>query len=304
MEQYPDLQSLFLFVKVAEASSFTKVSKLHNIPKATLSRKISQLESFYGAQLLVRNTRHLQLTQLGKELLKKSQLVLSTIQESQDLISKSKGKPQGLIRITAGVEFGMSFVAPLVNTYLQQHSEVQIELDLTGRRVDLIYEGFDLGIRIGSLQDSTIMMKKVGSFRYGLFCGPQFYKEQKPLDLKKLELVPTLGFSRTENRKIWNLIHSSETQKVEIRPRLVSNNYWTLLTAAEANLGVVFMPQILAQKSVKNKSLIHLLPQWTSSEIPVSFVYPAQKHLSPQVRHFIQYVTQELSSDFSMRRTS
>lgn len=295
MEQYPDLESIFLFIKVVELSSFAKVTRQCNIPKASLSRKISQLEQFYGAQLLVRNTRHIQLTEVGREIFHKSYSLLSIFEETQAVVSKTKEKPHGLLRISAGVEYGLSVISPLVNKYLKLYPEVDIDLDLTGRRVDLVYEGFDLGVRIGPLEDSTLSMRKIGSFKYGLFCSPDFLKEQKTVNIEKLSIMPCLGFTRTGNKKSWTLLNKIEEQKIEIKPRLVSNNYWALLNAAEAGVGVVFMPIFLAQKSVKKKLIQQILPNWNSEEIPVHFVYPSQKYLTSKVRNFIDFSIREIN---------
>ncbi len=295
MEQYPDLDILSLFVKVVEAGSFAKVSAQHRIPKATLSRKITQLEEFYGAQLLVRNTRHLQLSEIGREILARAHSLLAMASETQTLISKTKETPQGLLRISAGVEYGLSVISPIVNEYLKHHPQVSIELDLTGRRVDLIYEGFDLGVRIGPLEDSSLSARRIGSFSYGLFCGKAFATENKITSIDKIKKLPTLGFTRHGNKKKWVLISKLEEQEIEIEPRLTSNNYWTLLNAAKANLGVVFMPHFLAQKEVKAGKLVPLLSQWTSEEIPIHFLYPSQRYLNSKVRSFI---------DFSVKSTS
>lgn len=297
MEQYPNFESVFLFTKVVESSSFSRVARQYNIPKASLSRKISQLERFYGAQLLVRNTRHLQLTEIGREIFHKSHSILSLIDETQAIVSKTKEKPHGLLRISAGVEYGMSVVSPLVNMYLKLYPEVNVELDLTGRRVDLIYEGFDLGVRIGPLEDSTLSMRKVGTFRYGLFCSPGFAKEHKNTSIEKLSSLPCLGFTRTGSKKTWTLINKMNEHKIDINPRMLSNNYWALLNAAESGIGVVFMPMFLARKSVQKKLIQQILPNWNSEEIPINFVYPSQKYLNSKVRNFIDFAVENIEKE-------
>lgn len=292
MEQYPDIESLGLFLKVIEVGSFSKVVRQHGIPKASLSRKISQLESFYKTQLIVRNTRHLQLTEIGKEVYKKAQSILSLVEETTAVVHKTKERPHGLLRISAGVEYGLSVVSPLVDEYLKRHSEVDIELDLTGRRIDLIYEGFDLGVRIGPLEDSTLSMRKIGSFKYGLFASSKFVSDQKNFSIDKLFKLPTLGFSRPGHKK-WTLLNKQEERTIDIKPRLSSNNYWALLNAAKSNLGIVFMPKFLVEKELTRGAMVQILPAWSSEEIPVHFIYPSQKFLNSKVRSFI---------DFSMER--
>lgn len=290
MEQYPSVESLSLFLKVVEAGSFTKVSRQNRIPKATLSRKITSLEEYYGTQLLIRNTRHLQLTEIGREIHNKAHSILAIINETEASVLKTKEKPNGLLRITAGVEYGLSVVSPLVNSFLKKYPEVNIELDLTGRKVDLIYENFDLAIRIGPLEDSTFSMRKINSFRYGLFVGKKFLNENKLITINNLATLPTLAFTRANGRNNWILINKLEEKKVEIIPRLSSNNYWTLLNAAKENIGIVYLPVFLAKEEIKKGNIVPILSEWCSEEIPVNFIYPSQKYLSSKVRHFIDFV--------------
>ncbi|GAB4417152.1 MAG: LysR family transcriptional regulator [Bacteriovoracaceae bacterium] len=295
MEQYPILENLSLFVKVVEAGSFSKVSKQHRIPKASLSRRITQLEQYYGTQLLLRNTRHIALTEIGREVLSKAYSMLSLADETMLSVSKTKQMPSGNLRITAGVEYGLSTIAPVVDKFLKKYPDVNIELDLTGRRVDLIYENFDLGVRIGPLEDSTLSMRKIGSFRYGLFASLNFVKKNKEININNLSSLPTLGFTRIGTNKVWNLFNKLEKREVQVSPRLTSNNYWVLMESAINGLGIVFMPAFLAQKNVKRKKLINILPEWSSDEIPVHFLYPAQKYLNSKVRTFIDFAIDQIN---------
>lgn len=295
MEQYPEVESIALFIKIVELGSFAKVTRQCNIPKASLSRKINKLEEFYGTQLLIRNTRHVQLSEIGREIYHKANSILSLIEETQADILKTKEKPHGLLRITTGVEYGLSIMSPIVNEYLKKYPEANVELDLTGRRVDLIYEGFDLGIRIGPLEDSTLAMRKIGSFKYGLFCSPRLLRQYKNLNIEMLSKLPTLGFTRVGGKNSWVLFNKIQEEFIEIRPRLFSNNYWALQNAAEAGLGVVFMPIFLAQKALSMGHICQILPNWNSEEIPIHFIYPSQKYLTSKVRSFIDFTIAKLS---------
>lgn len=295
MEQYPNLENLALFVKVVESGSFSKVSKQQRIPKASLSRRIAQLEEYYDTQLLIRNTRHVALTEIGREILSKAYSMLSLADETMLSISKTKQLPSGTLRITAGVEYGLSTIAPVVDKFLKKYPDVNVELDLTGRRVDLIYENFDLGIRIGPLEDSTLSMRKIGSFKYGLFASSDFIKRYKLMSIEQLTKIPTLGFTRIGTNKVWNLFNKLEKREILVEPRLTSNNYWVLMDAAISGLGIVFMPAFLAEKEIRRKKLINVLPEWSSDEIPVHFLYPAQKYLNSKVRTFIDFAIHEIN---------
>ncbi|MFZ4405256.1 MAG: LysR family transcriptional regulator [Pseudobdellovibrionaceae bacterium] len=291
MKNLFDIEGLFLFTKVVEAGSFAEVSKKLKIPKATLSRKISQLEAELGVQLLVRSTRNLQPTEIGRDFLQRALVILAAIEDSRSLVSKATDNPQDLLRISAGVEFGLCVLNPLVNDFCKEFPQLNVELDLTGRLVDLIYEGFDLGIRIGPLPDSTLGSRKLGSFSYGVFAAPKLIKEmglaKKPSDLKNW---PKLSFNRVRHSQQWRLIYGTSIETIKVEPRVLSNNYWVLRNAAISGLGAAFMPSFLASDAIKNKNLQQILPNWRSEEIPVHAIYPSQKFLSTKVRTFIDFI--------------
>lgn len=295
MESYIQIESLHLFLKVIEAGSFSAVCKSTKMPKATLSRKISQLEGNLGAQLFVRNTRSLKLTELGREILSRAKVIVAAHEDSKSIARNTKAEPQGLLRVTAGVEFGLNVISPLATEYCKKYPAVQVELDLTGRSVDLIYEGFDLAVRIGPLDDSSLSARRLGSFRYGLFAAPELIKKYRIKgDLEVLRDVPTLGFTRVDKHLSWRLRSSSEEREIKIQPRMMSNNYAVLCDAAVDGLGVVYMPIFLAQQAVASKKLVQLFSRWQSIEIPVHFVYPSQRFLSPKVRTFVDFTLQRL----------
>lgn len=295
MDKYIDFESLHLFIKVVEAGSFSQVCAKTKIPKATLSRKIGQLEDDFGAQLFVRNTRNLKLTELGRELLVRAHSMMATYEDSKSLVLKSKSEPAGLLRISAGVEFGEAVISPLANLFCEKFPKVQIELDLTGRKVDLIYEGFDLGIRIGPLKDSSLSARKIGSFTYGIFGNPKLIANTKHAsDLKSLERLPTLGFTRTDKHKTWRVTNGTEERRIKVQPRISSNNYWVLMDAAKAGLGFVYMPKFLVRDETASGKLVKAFSEWHSEEIPVHFLYPAQKFLSSKVRSFIDFAIENI----------
>lgn len=295
METLINIEGLYLFTQVVEAGSFAEVSHKLKIPKATLSRKISSLEDDLGVQLLVRTTRMLQPTEVGRELLQRALTVLAAIEDSRTLVSNTKKEPQGKLRVSAGVEFGLCILSPIINEFIQNHPRIDVELDLTGRRIDLIYEGFDLGIRIGPLSDSTLGSRKLGSFSYGLFAAPKLIKKfGEPKSPAALAKWPQLGFTRAHKTEEWRLISGAKIEAVKLRPQLTSNNYWVLRNAAIDSLGVVFMPSFLATEALRSKKLVPVLPDWHSEEIMVHALYPQQRFLSGKTRLFIDFLVDRM----------
>lgn len=295
MENLLDIEELYLFTQVVQSASFSQVCRTLRIPKPTLTRKIQNLEGRLNAQLLVRTTRSVTPTELGREIFQRALLILGAIEETQALISRTSKQPEGTLRLTAGVEFGLGVLGPLLSQFCVHYPKINVDIDLTGRFVDLVREGFDVGLRIGPLPDSTLSSRKLGSISYGLFASPNYLQQAKairtPEDLSK---HPALTYSRAGQGEQWKLVSANESKSIRIKARVKSNNHWLLIGAAENGLGIAFMPSFLAEPALQEKRLTRVLPEWGSAEIPVHAVYPAQRYLSPKVRAFVDFVAEKV----------
>jgi LysR family transcriptional regulator, regulator for bpeEF and oprC len=289
MRRLFDLNDLTLFSQVVQEGSFAAAARKFGGSKATVSRRIAILEQELGAQLLVRTTRSLKPTEIGRDFYSRAQGILSASEDALNSVAKTKSEPSGLLRVTAGVEFGIEFLGPILNEYLALHPEVSGELDLTGRFVDLVYEGFDLGIRVGPLDDSTLSSRRLGSFRYGLFAAPSLLKRYTFKSPRQLTDVPALVFKRSDHSESWTLLKGHTEMTVDVQPRLISNNHWALRSAAVAGLGVVFSPTFIMKQEIATGRLKPVLEGWGSHEIPVHAVFPSQRFLSPKVRRFLDH---------------
>lgn len=290
----PNLNDLLLYCQVVQEGSFAAAARRFGGSKATVSRRIAQLEQALGAQLLIRTTRSLKTSEVGRDFFRRAQGILAASDEALAAVTRTKDEPTGLLRVTTGVELGIEFLSPLLDEYLEQHPQVSAELDLTGRFVDLVYEGFDLGIRVGALDDSSLSSRKLGSFRYGVFASPALIGKNKITTPKQLSQFPGLVFKRSEHSEVWTLVNGHSEQKVSVTPKLSSNNHWALRQAAVSGLGIVFGPTFIMRSEVKRGRLVQLLPQWGSPEIPIHAVFPAQKFLSSKVRRFIEHLVSHL----------
>lgn len=296
MKSFFDLESMSLFTHVVEARNFTSVAEKRGLPKATVSRRIKELEEQIGAQLLLRTTRQVHLTDVGREFLQRAKIILAAAEDAQQLVQKSSATPSGLLRITAGVEFGLSILTPIVLKFQEKYPQVQTEIDLTGRYVDLAYEGFDAGIRIGPLPDSSLGCRKLGSFSYGLFAAPELIEKSKPIQkVSDLERVTKLAFSRAGQGQEWKLVKGDQLEVIKVEAKLTSNNYRLIEQAAVRGLGVAFMPRFLVTESLKKGYLKPILEDWRSIEIPIHIVFPQQRFIPSKLRVFIDFVSSEIS---------
>jgi LysR family transcriptional regulator for bpeEF and oprC len=283
-----ELSSLDAFVKVVQAGSFTRAAELMRSQKAHLSRVVSQLEAELGVRLLERTTRSLSLTEVGREFFERAVGILAATEDARRVVQKALGEPRGTLRLTCGVEFGLLAVNGWVSQYLKRHSLVRADVELTGRLVDLVHEGFDLAVRVGPLADSTLAARKLGELRYGLFAAPGYLERRAPPampdDLRQHDLIL---FSGARSRQAWLLSRDGITQPVDVSPRLRANNSFAVRDATRDGLGIAQLPLLLAQPDVNSSRLVPVLSGWSLPQVPVHAVFASSRYLTPKVRAFI-----------------
>jgi DNA-binding transcriptional LysR family regulator len=292
----PDLANLRAFLRVAQDGSFSRAAQALDVPKATLSRRIAQLERNLGVQLLVRTTRSVQATEAGRAFMPEAAAVLTALEDATAKVREAGGMPRGRLRITAGVEYGTSVLSPLLAEFAAAQREVELEVELTGRRVDLVYEGFDLAVRIGPLPDSSLAARRLGALRYGLYASPDYLAGRAaPRYAHELADHPALQFIGADPAPRWRLWDGARTLEVAVRPRVRANNHWVLRDAALAGLGVAFCATLAADPEVRTGRLVRLLPEWGAAEIPVNAVFPSQRFLAPKVRACVEFLAARLA---------
>lgn len=287
-----ELIELRTFIKVVQTGSFTKAAELLNSHKAHVSRTINQLETKLGVRLLERSTRALRLTEIGREIFERAVGIVATVEDTERLAQQLWAEPGGTLRITCGAEFGVMVVSRWINEFLLVYPNVNIEAEFTGRLVDLVHEGFDVAIRIGSLDDSRLVARRLGMLNYGLFASPYYLKNYgtpaHPHDLTKHSL---LEFSGGSAQGKWLFKQAEQTLTVALQARLRLNNSMALKESALQGLGVVRLPWLLAKSAVQTQQLVQVLADWSMESVPVHAVFPSNRYLTPKVRAFIEYTS-------------
>jgi LysR family transcriptional regulator for bpeEF and oprC len=286
------LEQLQILVKVVQAGSFTRAAELLNTQKSHVSRVVMQLEAELGVKLLERTTRTLSVTEMGREVADRALGILAAVEETSRLTHQSQSKPQGQLRLTCGVEFGMLAVSGWVDEYLATYTEVTADVEHTSRVVDLVQEGFDLAIRIGPVQESRLVARRLGELHYGLFACPKYLAQQGvPDDPEQLGQHQLVMFSGGALRRGWDLVPSSHPEQTATRvtgpARLRVNNSFAVRDALLRSLGIGQLPLLVAADSVVKGKLVSVLPQWQFAPVAVHAVYPSHRYLSPKVRAFI-----------------
>ncbi|MCB9766126.1 MAG: LysR family transcriptional regulator [Alphaproteobacteria bacterium] len=289
MEQ---LNGMVVFVKVVQEGSFSAAARALDMPKSTVSRQISRLEDHLGVRLLNRTTRSLHLTDLGTAYFERAERIVTDIEEAEEAVTQMQAVPRGPLRVTAPLTFGTLFLGDLVADFLVRYSDVRLDLVLTDRKADIIDEGFDLAVRAGTLQDSSLIARKLGAAPRVVCASPDYLARRgrptRPEDLRDHDCL-RYGYEATGSS--WKL---SEGVVVQVNGPLVANNGELLRKAAVRGLGVCLLPRFMVGPDLVYGRLIPLLEDFTDRSGGVYALYPHNRHLSAKVRAFVDFAVEWL----------
>ncbi|MGK3114902.1 LysR family transcriptional regulator [Candidatus Pantoea formicae] len=287
MDRFEELQ---VFVAVIQQGSMAGAARILQRSPPVITRTLSALETRFGTTLIERTTRQLAPTEAGWQLFEQAQQLLSDYQHAMD--SAHYSGLQGLLRITAPVPFGRRHVMPLVNAFLQQHPEMQIEVVLSDSYQDLIENGLDIALRIGELQDSSMVARKVGSVRSTLVASPDYLKRagvpSHPADLHQHAVITSLRHTRE-----WRF---AQDLRVRILPRLRVNDIESQLETLRGGQGIGRLLSYQVMDDLDDGKLIRLLPEWEPAPLPVQLVTQRVKNMTPKVRQFWDFALEQLPS--------
>jgi len=292
----PGFEELRAFVRIAQDGSFSKAAEALGVPKATLSRRLADLERVLGVQLLVRTTRSVQVSEAGRVFLPEASAALAALEDAVAKVRETGGEPHGRLRVTAGVEYGAAVLSPLLAEFARDQPAVELAVELTDRRVDLVHEGFDLAVWIGPALDPTLVARRLGTLRYGLYASPAYLAAHgRPRYAHELADHPALLFVEGDGAPRWTLTDGSQTLEVPVRPRVRANDHRTLCEAAIAGLGVALCAGFVAEREVAAGRLERLLPSFGATEIPVHAVFTRQRVLAPKLSACLDFLGARLA---------
>ncbi len=288
MDQFKEIES---FVAVAQQGSVVKAADKLGLSKAMVSRHVSELEVRLGVRLIQRSTRRLALSEVGAEYLQRCVQILGELQEANAAVSASAVQAQGGLKISAPLTFGIRHLAPLWGEFLRIHPQVELELNLNDRVVDLIEEGYDLAVRIGQLASSSLIARRIASTRLRLCASPRYLQQALPIhELDDIAQHDVIAYTYLATGELWHFTGPRGPRSITVHPRLRSNSGDTCRAAALADQGIVFQPSFLVGEDLKAGRLVEILPQYAGPEMDVSVVYPSRHHLSHKVRAMVEFL--------------
>ncbi|WP_347710212.1 LysR substrate-binding domain-containing protein [Marinobacter sp. BGYM27] len=278
---------------MAETGSFTVASKQLGISTAQVSRQVSALEKRLATRLFYRTTRKVSVTDAGQTYYQHCRPVLDGLEEAERALSQLQSEPRGKLKITAPTLYGESRIAPLLNNFVARFPELDVQFSLTNQKVDLVEGGFDLAIRLGKLESSSMMAKRLASRHQYVCAAPDYIATHgKPRTLTDLAhhncLLGTLDY--------WRFQENGHERVIRVHGNIRCNSGQVLLDAALKGLGIVQLPDTYIEPYISKGTLISLLQDFQPSDEGVWAIYPHNRHLSPKVRLLVDYLGESLQS--------
>lgn len=284
------LNAIKIFCKVVESQSFTKAAEQNHISLPMASKLVAQLEEHLNVRLLQRTTRKITPTEAGLFYYQRCLPILAELLETENCIHDLTSHLQGKLNISVPLDFGYRFIAPHLSNFIKQYPNLQLQLDFTDRRVDLIAEGYDLVLRIGQLQDSSIIAKKIGILQHIIVASPHYLATygtpQTTLDLQQHRCLTY------ENQAIWHFNENGRNAKFKPYSNVMSNNGYALVQMAKAGLGIILIPKFLVKDELDSGDLVAFLDHSKQTPLDINLLYPNRRYLSPKVKVAIQFFEQ------------
>ena len=288
------IDSMRLFVRVAELGSFSAVAQQMNVERSVVTRKIAALEAHLGAKLLARSTRRLSLTSAGAPYLEKCREILSLVESAEADLTDNRQAPRGHIRITLPFSFGIHQLMPMFGDFMTANPEISIELEFNDRRANLIEGGFDLAIRITGRLGPGDVARKIGSSQGVVVAAPDYLKQHgRPKHPGELINHECFGYLLA-TRSSWAFVIDGETQWFPISGRLEANSGDALLVTTIRGLGISYAPTFVVEKAVRERQLEILLPEFLAPEMGIYAVFPSNRYVPHRVRSLVDYLAKQI----------
>lgn len=288
-----NLNDVRLFIQVIEHNSFTSAAEKLGIQKSTISRRIAQLEDELGVRLLQRTTRKLSLTDEGQDLYSRCLPLFDELDNIEDLVTSRQTEPKGRLRVTMPPEFGIFIMNNVVSSFMQRYPQIQIDIELSQRVVDLVEEGIDLALRVGELTDSSLVARKIANARSELYASTkyieQFGEPETPEDLIKHQCI---GIMLTTNE--WAFENWNDGKPVPVNFRMRANSITFCKDMIKQNLGIGRMPKAFCQEELEAGEIKEVLSDFIVPTVGIHALYPSRRHLNPKVRLFIDHMIESL----------
>lgn len=296
MKRLPDLEAWAIFAKVAEHGSFSRAARAMGMSDPTVSKAIGRLEARLGLTLIARTSRRIALTDAGRAALERASRILSEGEAVEDEAGEQSTVPRGRVRISAPLSFGIAYLGATLPAFLQAYPEINVEFSLSDRKVDLVAEGFDLALRIASLNDSSLLSRRLCTVRLLLVASPEYLdRHGMPTHPAELAGHSALAYTGGASRS-WRFTHPTFGEEtVEPQVRVWTDNADLLNPALLAGQGLAIQPEFLVWQELRDGKLRRAMPDWSVTPLGLHLVMPPSPLRPLRVQTLIDYLGRELA---------
>ena len=290
------LTEMEAFATVVDQGGFTDAAKKMGISKSAVSKHVSALEARLGARLLNRTTRRVSPTEIGLAYYDRARRVLNDAGEADALVTSMQSAPSGLLRISVATDFGVNLLSPILGDFLLEYPDITVNMVLNNRYVELISEGFDMAIRVGELEDSSLRARKLTETTKRMIASPNYFQKfGRPMKIDDLNDHKLLHYSNQANGNVWKITApSGEKRQVRSVGWLTVNDGQSLLNAAISGLGIAYLPSFLYADAMKQGLVEEAIPGLPTESLGIYAVYPPGRFTQPKVRAFIDFLARQL----------
>ncbi|MBF9051174.1 LysR family transcriptional regulator [Roseobacter sp. HKCCD9010] len=289
------LTEMEAFATVVDQGGFTDAARKLGISKSAVSKHVSSLETRLGARLLNRTTRRVSPTEIGLAYYDRARRVLNDAGEADALVTSMQSAPSGLLRVSVATDFGVNHLSPVLGEFLHSYPDITVNMILNNRYVELISEGFDMAIRVGDLEDSSLRARKLTETHKRMIAAPSYFEEHgRPEKIDDLNDHKLLHYSNQASGNVWRITApSGERRQVRTAGSLTVNDGQSLLNAAIGGLGIAYLPSFLYADAMREGLLVDAIPELPVDLLGIYAVYPPGRYTQPKVRAFIDFLVDQ-----------
>lgn len=289
------LQAMRIFVRVAELNSFSGVAQQLGVARSVITRQVAALENHLGTKLMARSTRRLTLTSEGASYLEKCRVILNLVDAAETGIAEERLAPRGLIRISVPLSFGLKRVMPHLLEFVQRYPAVNLDMDYSDKRVNLIEDGIDLSIRITHKLESTDVVRKISHSRLCVIASPDYLARcGTPLHPAELTHHQCLGYTIAGGQQAWQFLINDKLLSFPLRLQINANNGEALTEAAAQGLGITCQPDFIAQPYLASGKVIEILTNYSLPELGIYAMLPSNRQIPHRVRVLMEFLISEI----------
>ncbi|MDF1893891.1 LysR family transcriptional regulator [Rahnella contaminans] len=284
------------FVEVVKAHSFRGAAEALGMPNSTLSRKINELEKFIGLRLLHRTTRKIELTEAGQIYYERSRRIIDEARLAHEQLGSLLAQPQGMLRVSLPADFAVIILAPFIKEFSDCYPGISFDFDLTPRNVDLVSEPYDLAVRMGSLPDSGLIARKLGSLSRSLYASPDYLVQNgNPGNPDELTDHECIGM-RQDKPGYWHLHREESRISLRISGRFQMNSIGMMRRFASMGSGIAILPDKIVGEDVADNKLTRILPEWKADAVTI-YALTETRLLPAKTQVFIEFMREKLSEE-------